>query len=126
MTPWLIIPAMVILGLGTCIPAFSQTNTTVPYAITIPGYVYTGNDYLEESNSSQQTYLAGIIDGFFGAAMFAAPERGLIQVSGCLKGKRTNQLHAIVARYLREHPERWDEPMSILTFNALSTLCGGF
>ena len=126
MTPRLIIPGLVFLGLQICIPAFSQTNTTAPHAIMNPGYFYTGNDYLEETNSSQQTYLARIIDGFLGAAIFGAPEGGVTQVNSCLKGKRTDQLYAIVARYLREHPERWHEPMSILTFNALSTSCRGF
>ena len=126
MTPRLIITGLVFLGLQTCIPAFAQTNTTARHAITSPLYFYTGNDYLEKTNSSQQTYLAGIIDGFLGAAIFGAPEGSITQLNSCLKGKRTNQLHAIVARYLREHPERWDEPMSILTFNAVNASCDGF
>ena len=125
MTPRLIIFALLFLGLHTCVPAFSQNNPA-PRTIQGPGHFYTGNDYLEESNSLQQTYLTGLFDGFLAAEFFGAPDGRVTQVNGCLKGKTNAQLHAIVAKYLRERPERWDEPMSVLTFNALNTSCGRF
>ena len=121
----LIATALLVLGLQTS-PAFSQTDATTPDTIASPGHFYSGNDYLRENNYSQQIYLAGITDGFMGAAFFGASERSVTKMNGCLKRKLTTQLQAMVSKYLGEHPERWDEPMSILTYNALNISCAGF
>ena len=64
---------------------------------------------------------AGVLGAYCVITAGGKQERSECTGSFSLAG---GQLHAIVARYLREHPEWWDEAMSILTFNALNTSCG--
>lgn len=85
------------------------------------GFV-TGNDYLALPALTQNGYLYGFVDGVMISPLLGAPERPWMD--RCIhSGFNFPQLKAIVDKFMRDHPERWDEDMSSLTFSAVAEAC---
>jgi hypothetical protein len=83
---------------------------------------FTGNDYVGMPEDQQIFYLGGVLDGLqAGLALGAPPPQKL---SECLHGKPISQAHAIVAKYLKEHPESWNLQAGALVYNAFNGTCG--
>lgn len=89
---------------------------------------YSGNTYLALDANSQVMYLIGVMDGLAQAPLMAS--RDLARAAtfdNCTKTMQItgSQLHAIVNKYLFDHPERWGTQMSILVFSAMIQACEG-
>ena len=84
----------------------------------------TGNTYLSWSQTNQNTYVTGLVDGIFLAPLFNAPKSGPISnAEGCLENKTNTQLRAIFNKHLDDHPERWEHGAHILFYSALVGFC---
>ncbi|SRR6266700_2101576 len=66
--------------------------------------------YLKLSEDSQRAYAMGLLDGMYMAPFFGAPDNDklLMKFTSCVEGMKSSQVAAIIEKYIREHPERWD------------------
>ena len=61
--------------------------------------------------------------------LLAAPANGEsqdehIRIESCVKIRTEGQVGAMVDKYLRDHPERWHEPLAELVSDTLMYACG--
>ena len=85
----------------------------------------TAQDYLNLPTAQQLGYATGVIDGMLIAPLFGAPDNGAqLQLLGrCVTGMRDTQVHAILDKFLKDHPERWNDPMHAVAFAAMNEAC---
>jgi hypothetical protein len=75
-----------------------------------------GAEYLELSELGQAHYVSGVVDGY----SYAYANNPKIQAwLNNFKGKRADQLSAVVNRYLKGKPKEWHYQMGSLVIEAL-------
>lgn len=81
--------------------------------------------YLNLHSEDQWLYAAGLMDGMDMAPYFGAPEdnKSLVGVQKCVEGMQASQVAAIIEKYIRDHPERWDWDAKDMGYNALLQAC---
>jgi hypothetical protein len=91
---------------------------------------YKGHTVREFSERERAIYAAGIIDGMFLAPLFGAPTgpRELAATRSqwlgqCVEGMSPEQVAAIIAKYLTDHPERWHQDAKESAFSAIVAAC---
>jgi hypothetical protein len=59
------------------------------------------------------------------APVFDAPNRGkdLTATRVCLNGMTNTQVAAIIKKYAKEHPEKWDMGANVVAWQALREAC---
>jgi hypothetical protein len=93
-----------------------------PYTL-IRGVV-TGQQYLTDLDEhDKMIYVTGVVDGFFGSTFFGAKDIYAEGLKKCLIGMQTDQLAAILTKYLKDHPEEWDQPAHKSMYVALLNAC---
>jgi uncharacterized membrane protein len=100
--------------------------TTYGQGIYVPHGFMIGNAYEQMSPLERQRYLAGVMDGYLTAPMFAMKEvPRIVTLQRCVLVMQLNdrQLAAIVDKYMSENPEQWGQDMNILTFQAIRGAC---
>jgi len=82
-------------------------------------------DFLHMSTDSRRDYAMGIVDGMLLAPAFGAPDKGQkVQSFGaCIEGMDDSQVAAIIEKFLRDRPERWNERLNLVVFAAMMEAC---
>jgi hypothetical protein len=91
--------------------------------LVVPFGFYKGEQFLDVNETEKTTYTEGLIDGFLGSGLFGAPNEAVDSLKSCITGMDNKQLTAILTKYIKDHPERWQEPTGLLAFNAFSLAC---
>ncbi len=104
------------------------TSTTLCYAESsqfalVKGGFLTGNSFRAATDNEKIGYAMGFIDGVFVAPIFAAPIKEIKWVEKCVDGMTNKQVVAILNKFLDDNPARWHEPMNILAWAAIKTVC---
>jgi hypothetical protein len=89
---------------------------------TMRGFL-TGNDFRRFSEPEKTAYLMGIWDGYMFAPAIGGRAINDQTLHDCIPGIESDQLLAIVNKYMDEHPERWGDPMNGIVFGALPANC---
>jgi hypothetical protein len=92
-----------------------------------------GNKYLSMDEGSKRNYICGIRDGMLFANILMMKdhsEKGISSIKGAKEIISTiteytsnvpaGQLNAIIEKYMRDNPHKWNEPMNGLVFGALA------
>jgi hypothetical protein len=110
---------LLVLFLFLFASGFSQDGRVVHH-----GFL-NAEDYLELSAQQQLGYAMGVIDGMLIAPLFGAPDDGarLKMLGHCVEGMRNTQVKAILDTFLKQHPERWNDPMHAVAFAATQEAC---
>jgi hypothetical protein len=87
-------------------------------------YVKAGK-FLELTEFERATYTTGLLDGFYGSAMFGADDETVGRLNSCAKDMDSKQVTAIVSKYVSDHPQWWHLPLSVEAYNALNDACPG-
>ena len=74
----------------------------------------TGNDYRERSDDMKNGYAMGFVNGLHMAPALDAPRTKMRWVEECFVGMTSEQIVAILDKFLNENPARRHEPMNIL------------
>lgn len=82
-----------------------------------------GEDFLKLSFTEKSSYCMGIIDGYLASPMFGANTKYTRWISSCAKGKTNTQISAILEKYLKDNPGRWEKSVQFLMFEALKKAC---
>jgi hypothetical protein len=82
-------------------------------------------EFLHMNVNRQRDYATGVVDGMLLAPLFGAPDNGQkIQSFGaCIEGMSDIQVAAIIEKFLRDHPERWNDPLNAVVFTAMTQGC---
>jgi hypothetical protein len=115
--------------LALCTPVLAQTARKPPQRKLTPTIEHNGwlkaNDYLQMEPDMQRLYIMGVFDGWYMAPLFGAPENGkwLMSVETCAEGMKGSQIAAIVDKYIRNHPEKWDFDLKDLAYQGVREAC---
>lgn len=93
-----------------------------PEPITIPGGFYTA-DTFRNLKSGKPNYVAGYIDGMLASRALMDTSVQIPKIRACLAGMNAGQLEALMDKYIADHPERWDNPMSGVGLFAVVSAC---
>jgi hypothetical protein len=61
----------------------------------------------------------GAVNGMYNAPLFGAPENRTKWFIDYLKDMTNEQVAAIITKFLNDNPERWDEPLNLLSYLAI-------
>jgi hypothetical protein len=87
------------------------------------GYIK-GEQFLKLNQNDKAMYAMGIYDGILLAPFFGANRSDIEWMEDCTNSWSANQLSAILEKFLQNNPQRWHEPMNMLSYIALSNACG--
>ena len=102
--------------------AFSQQG------ISVKSGFLTAEEFTHMNDQSQHDYAMGVVDGMLLAPLFGAPRawndgQKIGAFGQCITGMSSRQVAAIISRFVRDHPERWNEPMHAVAFTAMTQAC---
>src|SRR5262245_51367865 len=87
-----------------------------------PGF-FTGAELNSLSDDQLGMYAAGYVDALQAATMIGVTEHCRKALQACVLGSDRDHLVATIRKYLRENPNRWDEPSNNIIYNALFSDC---
>ena len=88
------------------------------------GFLKAG-EYLEMPDEGRRAYARGLLDGFYMAPMFGAPEdsKWLIPICECVEGMKASQVAAIIDKFIKDHPEHWHWDADEQGYKAMREAC---
>ena len=107
--------------IGLCVFAIA-THGQKPLVV-VPFGFYTGERFLDLNENDKRMYTEGLIDGFLGSGLFGGSTEAVRTLKDCITGMDDKQLAAILTKFVKDNPERWQQPINILAFNALNGAC---
>lgn len=90
----------------------------------MPAGLLTGAHYLELGEDEKGYYALGLIDGMLVAPLLRSPPGEVRWLRACLTGMTGRQLAGILTSYLREHPEKLEDPVHVPMLTAMRAACG--
>jgi len=91
----------------------------------LPGSFLKAGQFKDLSPEKQEVYAVGLLDGLFVSTIFGADEDGLKKLADCTKEMDSEQISAIISKYVHDHPEAWHETLSTQSLNAMFSACPG-
>ena len=96
--------------------------------ISIKSGFLTAEDFTLMNDQSQHDYAMGVVDGMLLAPLFGAPRawsdgQKIGAFGECITGMSSKQVAAIISKFVRDHPERWNESMHTVAFTAMTQAC---
>lgn len=83
----------------------------------------TGNSYRELSEVEKSAYAMGFINGLLVAPMMTGKESDAVWLHPCTTKMTNSQAVAIINKFLNDNPGRWQQPMNVLSFQAVAQAC---
>ena len=76
-------------------------------------------------SDGQRAYAMGFLDGMYVAPLFDAPDssKALLSLESCVEGMKASQVAAIIAKYVRDHPEHWHHSLNVEAYQAMRQAC---
>jgi hypothetical protein len=83
------------------------------------------SQYLEFGKDSQSVYAMGLLDGMYMSPAFGAPasNKVLLEIETCVEGMYSTQVAAIIEKYVKDHPEKWNWDLKDTGYNAMLEGC---
>jgi phosphoglucomutase len=81
--------------------------------------------FVHMSTDGKRDYAKGLVDGMLLAPLFGAPDDGdkIKSFGACIEGMSDTQVAAIIEKFARDHPERWNESLNWVAFTAMTQGC---
>jgi len=114
--PRITLPILILASASVC---YAESNEWVEVK---KGFL-TGNSFRELSHPVKRGYAAGFIDGLFMSPIFDAPKAEVRWIEACAEGMSSEQIVAILNKYLADNPARWHESMNVLAWVAMKESC---
>ncbi len=102
-----------------------QKGAPAPRGVTIHNGFLKAQDYLALAPENQRLYVMGLLDGWYMAPMFGGREdyKYLMEIEKCVEGMKASQVAAIMEKYVKDHPEKWDWDLKDAGYNAMLDGC---
>ena len=75
------------------------------------------------SESERSGYAMGFINGLLVAPMMTGKESDAMWLHPCTIKMTNTQAVAIIEKFLNDNPGRWQQPMNVLSFQAILQSC---
>jgi hypothetical protein len=105
--------------------AYAQKQQSKPRVHHLPLYYLTAENFSGLSDDDRETYTAGLMDGFFGVGLFGASDESVAGLTTCTQGMDVRQATTTIAKWVKDHPEYRQYPMSVVAYDALINACPG-
>jgi hypothetical protein len=88
----------------------------------------TAEEFTHMNGQGQHDYAMGVVDGMLLAPLFGAPRdqndgQKVGTLEDCITGMSSTQITAIISKFVRDHPERWNDSMHVVAFAAMTHAC---
>ena len=107
-----------------CAWFFAQPAPRAPEGTIVHGGFGTGSAYLKMTKAEKWAYAMGAVNGMHNAPIFGAPENRTKWFDDFVAGMTNDQVAAIITKFLNDNPDRWHEPLNLLTALTLSASGG--
>jgi hypothetical protein len=91
--------------------------------VTVSKGFYTGVELNTLDDHDLGMYAAGYVDALQAATMIGVTEPCRRALQACVVGRSNSELAAMVRKYLRENPNRWEGQSNALLYNAIFSQC---
>ncbi|HXW61956.1 MAG TPA: Rap1a/Tai family immunity protein [Candidatus Acidoferrales bacterium] len=105
--------------------AYAQKQQSKPRVHRLPVYYLTAGNFNGLSDDDQMMYITGLMDGFFGLGLFGANDETVAGLTTCTLGMDVKQATATIVKWVKDHPEYRQYPMSVVAYDALLNACPG-
>jgi hypothetical protein len=119
---------VVLLAIATAAASLGAHQASAPKeeGVLIHNGFGTGKSFLDDMSSAQRrAYAMGAINGMLVSPMFGASKEELQWLEQCVENMTDDQVAAIIARHLRDHPERWHHGLHVESWAAMKDACRG-
>jgi hypothetical protein len=116
----------VLLIAGICSVLYAQQNDKgLHRGEPIHNGFLKASDYLEFDAGAQGAYSMGLLDGMYLSPAFGAPasNKVLLEIENCVEGMKSSQVAAIIEKYVKDHPEKWNWDLKDTGYNAMLDGC---
>ena len=102
-----------------------QSSVVPQRSVVIHAGFLKARDYLDMPSEGQKTYAMGLMDGFYMAPLFGAPDqnKNLVSLYPCVEGMKASQVAAIIEKYVKDHPEHWHLDLKLEAYTAMQGAC---
>jgi hypothetical protein len=119
-------------GMATKVNAFLVTACLL---FPVNATAITGNEWRQLSQTAQQYYIIGILDGWdnFGTITLLAEQQSPVGIGftkqivtkhiECTIGMTYPQINVIIQKYIKNNPAQWHYSMALLVWPALAEVC---
>jgi hypothetical protein len=105
------------------IAVHGEKATQLARVIKEPAHFYTGETFLDLSENERMIYSSGVLDGFFASGMFRADDETVSVLQTCTHEMDARQVSAIFTKYVKDNPDQWHLPFTVLAVGALVRAC---
>lgn len=106
-----------------CVGALASQCPSSSESVSVRLGFHTGETLVNAGDAYLESYVAGYSDAMIAGVLLHAPEGCVTLAFECLSDRSTAQLVAMLRKYLNDHPERWNHPGNVLTWNAIIAPC---
>jgi hypothetical protein len=82
-----------------------------------------GHDWLPDGEDEKLAYTTGVIDGLVFAPIFESDAQMIENFVDCVDGMSSEQIKAIVQKYLDDNPGKWHQAMNRSVFVSIADTC---
>ena len=79
----------------------------------------TGDEFRKSTPSQQQTYVMGFVDGLLISPLVGAEKGQVKWLEVLIEGMTSEQITAILLKYINDNPEAWNECSHTIAYRAL-------
>jgi hypothetical protein len=118
------VPCLLVFIIGASILGARQNKGLRPGEPIHNGFLK-AEQYLALGSDDQRAYAMGLIDGMYLSPAFGAPSSNkvLVEIENCVEGMKSSQVAAIIDKYVKDHPEKWDWDVKDTGYNAMLDAC---
>jgi len=98
----------------------------IPQKVNIYRSYGDAGDFPEFSESTKYGYAMGFVNGLMASIILGAQDDKLKELETCIHEMKSNQVAAIIEKYIKEHPETWHQPLTIESWKAFAKMCPAF
>ena len=101
---------------------FSTIPCHAQNIVILSGHI-SGKEFLELDKKGQVAYAMGLVDGICIAPLFSDNVHRKVWFEECTRKMKSDQIVAILKKYLIRHQEEWQIDMSNIAFRAFKQAC---
>lgn len=109
---------LAIVALVVCVSGYASQQQ-----VRISRGFFTGQEYLDMTDTEKRAYATGAINGMLVAPFFGAPQERVEWLKNCSAKLSDEQTAAILTTYLNDQPAHLNDSLNVLTFSAMRAAC---
>ena len=105
------------------VAVYAQKENIHQRSIKEPLHFCKAEDFWQMDGKDRELYASGLADGFLAIGFFDAPDEKVTWITSCVRSMDSKQVSAIIAKYIKDHPEWSNRSASGNAYFALVDAC---